>query len=183
MLKDVHQFDMFNTNNLWADLRAIQQLVAKDKLKLDLVIEQRELETAAGTKKTAVAFMTKVRPLATTTRTATTTTRHLPHSPPSTKPMCPFPLPQKQPNTQAAAAIRFFESPLILANTPRSRFMPVKTTADLFLVQSNLFALKNGILEMNAKRFPRSPPVINFGAFENGQGAKVKAKIKIKIKV
>eukprot|EP01088_Endostelium_zonatum_P016431 TRINITY_DN4436_c0_g1_i1.p1 TRINITY_DN4436_c0_g1~~TRINITY_DN4436_c0_g1_i1.p1 ORF type:complete len:514 (-),score=127.03 TRINITY_DN4436_c0_g1_i1:61-1602(-) len=59
----------------------------------------------------------------------------------------------------AGAAIEFFKGGLGL-NVPRSRFLPVKGTSDLFVVQSNLYSLKEGELKMNNKRqFPELPLV------------------------
>lgn len=46
-------------------------------------------------------------------------------------------------------------------NVPRSRFLPVKNCSDLFVVQSDLYALNNeGVLSLNPKRiFPQAPLV------------------------
>ena len=45
----------------------------------------------------------------------------------------------------------------------RDRFMPVKKTEDLFLVQSNIFNLDEGRLVRNKERKILSLPVISFG--------------------
>jgi UTP--glucose-1-phosphate uridylyltransferase len=48
-------------------------------------------------------------------------------------------------------------------NVPRSRFLPVKGTSDLLLVQSDLYSLTHGQLLMNpARPFP-SVPLIKLG--------------------
>lgn len=52
----------------------------------------------------------------------------------------------------AGAAMQYFEKAQGV-NVPRSRFLPVKSCSDLFLVQSNLYALSNGSLVMNPARF------------------------------
>jgi UTP--glucose-1-phosphate uridylyltransferase len=48
-------------------------------------------------------------------------------------------------------------------NVPRSRFLPVKSCSDLFLVQSNIYALSNGALVMNPKREFGTTPVVKLG--------------------
>jgi UTP--glucose-1-phosphate uridylyltransferase len=48
-------------------------------------------------------------------------------------------------------------------NVPRSRFLPVKSTSDLFIVQSNLYALKRGELVMNPQRAFPTVPLVKLG--------------------
>jgi len=64
--------------------------------------------------------------------------------------------------TAAGAAIQFFDKARGI-NVPRSRFLPVKSTSDLFVVQSNLYNLQNGYLVMNPKRPYPSVPLVNLG--------------------
>eukprot|EP01121_Diplochlamys_sp_Union-15-3_P008021 TRINITY_DN2097_c0_g1_i2.p1 TRINITY_DN2097_c0_g1~~TRINITY_DN2097_c0_g1_i2.p1 ORF type:complete len:502 (+),score=91.82 TRINITY_DN2097_c0_g1_i2:3-1508(+) len=64
--------------------------------------------------------------------------------------------------TAAGAAIEFFKKSHGI-NVPRSRFLPVKSTSDLFLIQSDLYEVKNGCLIMNPKRPFPGPPVIKLG--------------------
>ncbi|KAL6074716.1 UTP-glucose-1-phosphate uridylyltransferase [Balamuthia mandrillaris] len=67
----------------------------------------------------------------------------------------------------AGAAIQFFENGRGI-NVPRSRFLPVKNTSDLFVVQSNLYSLKDGTLAMSPKRqFPTVPLVKLGNEFKN----------------
>jgi len=57
------------------------------------------------------------------------------------------------------AAIEYFKGAKGV-NVPRSRFLPVKSTSDLFVVQSNLYSLNCGSLVMNpARQFPTVPLV------------------------
>ena len=46
---------------------------------------------------------------------------------------------------------------------PRARFLPVKSTSDLFAIQSNLFEIKHGSLIQNPARDLPTPPVIKLG--------------------
>jgi len=46
---------------------------------------------------------------------------------------------------------------------PRSRFLPVKKTADLMLVMSNLYTLRNGSLIMSPQRMFPTTPLIKLG--------------------
>ncbi|KAG5893127.1 hypothetical protein JTB14_034148 [Gonioctena quinquepunctata] len=48
-------------------------------------------------------------------------------------------------------------------NVPRSRFLPVKKTSDLFLVMSNLYSLRNGSLRMSPQRMFPTTPLIKLG--------------------
>lgn len=61
--------------------------------------------------------------------------------------------------TAVGAAIKCFEG-AIGVNVPRSRFLPVKTSSDLFLVMSNLYDMHSGTLVMSHRRlFPTTPLV------------------------
>jgi UTP--glucose-1-phosphate uridylyltransferase len=49
---------------------------------------------------------------------------------------------------------------LTISKVPRSRFLPVKKTDDLLLIQSNLYELRSGMLSMNpARKLPSTPLV------------------------
>lgn len=45
----------------------------------------------------------------------------------------------------------------------RARYLPVKSTSDLFLVQSNLYGVRHGSLVMSAERPDGSTPLIKLG--------------------
>ncbi|XP_012941896.1 UTP--glucose-1-phosphate uridylyltransferase [Aplysia californica] len=64
--------------------------------------------------------------------------------------------------TAVGAAIKSFENAVGI-NVPRSRFLPVKTTSDLLIVMSNLYAMKTGALEMSPKRSFPSVPLVKLG--------------------
>ncbi|XP_075498321.1 UTP--glucose-1-phosphate uridylyltransferase [Primulina tabacum] len=64
--------------------------------------------------------------------------------------------------TAAGAAIRFFNH-AIGTNVPRSRFLPVKATSDLLLVQSDLYTLSHGFVNRNPARANPSNPSIDLG--------------------
>lgn len=49
----------------------------------------------------------------------------------------------------------------ILVN--RGRYLPVKSTSDLFLVQSNLYGVRHGTLVMSKERVDGSTPLIKLG--------------------
>ncbi|CAN4126919.1 unnamed protein product [Withania somnifera] len=66
--------------------------------------------------------------------------------------------------TAAGAAIKFFDR-AIGANVPRSRFLPVKATSDLLLVQSDLYTLTDeGYVIRNPARSNPSNPSVELGA-------------------
>jgi len=62
--------------------------------------------------------------------------------------------------TAAGGALNFFPDAVGM-NVPRSRFLPVKRTSDLFLVQSNLFNIERGVLKRNAETPRSNLPHIN----------------------
>ncbi|XKL67861.1 hypothetical protein PGB90_003352 [Kerria lacca] len=64
--------------------------------------------------------------------------------------------------TAVGAAMKCFNGALGI-NVPRSRFLPVKKTQDLFLVMSNLYILKNAFLLMSPQRTFPTTPVIKLG--------------------
>ncbi|GLU10613.1 hypothetical protein SLE2022_274050 [Rubroshorea leprosula] len=64
--------------------------------------------------------------------------------------------------TAAGAAIRFFDNAIGI-NVPRSRFLPVKATSDLLLVQSDLYTLENGFVIRNKARKNPANPSIELG--------------------
>lgn len=61
--------------------------------------------------------------------------------------------------TAVGAAIKCFEG-AVGVNVPRSRFLPVKTSSDLFLVMSNLYDMHSGTLTMNHRRMFATTPLI-----------------------
>eukprot|EP00794_Sanderia_malayensis_P020172 gene20172-22147_t len=61
--------------------------------------------------------------------------------------------------TAVGAAIKCFEG-AIGVNVPRSRFLPVKTSSDLFLVMSNLYDMNNGTLAMSDRRLFATTPIV-----------------------
>ncbi|THG01692.1 hypothetical protein TEA_023710 [Camellia sinensis var. sinensis] len=64
--------------------------------------------------------------------------------------------------TAAGAAIRFFDQAIGI-NVPRSRFLPVKATSDLLLVQSDLYTLNDGFVSRNQARANTTNPSIELG--------------------
>lgn len=61
--------------------------------------------------------------------------------------------------TAMGAAIKYFPNAVGMI-VPRSRFLPVKTCSDLFLIRSNLYTEKNGYLSLSSKRMFNSPPLV-----------------------
>ncbi|PVU88055.1 hypothetical protein BB561_006046 [Smittium simulii] len=64
--------------------------------------------------------------------------------------------------TAVGAAMKYFKGAHGV-NVPRSRFLPVKSTSDLFLVTSDLYILQNGMLTMNPARTFNTAPVVKLG--------------------
>ncbi|PIN06601.1 UDP-glucose pyrophosphorylase [Handroanthus impetiginosus] len=115
--KSIEKFKIFNTNNLWVNLHAINRLVEKDALKMEIIPNPKEVDGV------------KVLQL----------------------------------ETAAGAAIKFFDR-AIGVNVPRSRFLPVKATSDLLLVQSDLYTLTDdGYVVRNPARANPANPSIDLG--------------------
>lgn len=114
--KSVSKFKVFNTNNIWLDLRAVQRIMSGDGMKLDIIVNNKE---ASGQKVVQL-------------------------------------------ETAIGAAIGYFDKACGV-NVPRSRFLPVKSTSDLMLIQSNMYALKSGSLIQNPERQFASTPIIKLG--------------------
>jgi len=64
--------------------------------------------------------------------------------------------------TAVGAAIQCFSNAKGI-NVHRRRFLPVKNTSDLFVVQSNLYTLADGQLTMNPKRLFETVPLVKLG--------------------
>ena len=114
--KSIEKFKIFNTNNLWVNLKAIKRLVEADALKMEIIPNPKEVDGV------------KVLQL----------------------------------ETAAGAAIRFFDKAIGI-NVPRSRFLPVKATSDLLLVQSDLYTLQDGLVIRNQARANPENPSIELG--------------------
>ncbi|RDY03274.1 UTP--glucose-1-phosphate uridylyltransferase, partial [Mucuna pruriens] len=114
--KSIEKFKIFNTNNLWVNLKAVKRLVEADALKMEIIPNPKEVDGV------------KVLQL----------------------------------ETAAGAAIRFFDKAIGI-NVPRSRFLPVKATSDLLLVQSDLYTLQDGFVIRNQVRTNPENPTIELG--------------------
>jgi UTP--glucose-1-phosphate uridylyltransferase len=71
--------------------------------------------------------------------------------------------PVLQLETAVGAAVQFFQKSHGV-NVPRSRFLPVKSTSDLLVIQSDLYKLQKGTLKMNPARPLPTIPVVKLGA-------------------
>jgi UTP--glucose-1-phosphate uridylyltransferase len=115
--KSIKKFKIFNTNNIWLRLSAIQKVVETNALKdIDVI------ENVKRVKGSAVVQL----------------------------------------ETAIGAAIQFFPKAIGI-NVPRTRFLPVKDTSDLFTVRSELYTLKDGSLIMNPNRPLPGAPLVKLG--------------------
>jgi len=116
--KSIKKFKIFNTNNLWVNLKAIKRVVDESALKdIDIIFNPKKLSDGSAVIQLEIA---------------------------------------------AGAAIQFFKNAKGI-NVPRSRFLPVKSTSDLFVVQSNMYTLEKGQLIMSPKRIFPSVPLVKLG--------------------
>ncbi|KAJ3057459.1 UTP-glucose-1-phosphate uridylyltransferase [Rhizophlyctis rosea] len=115
--KSVKKFRIFNTNNLWINLKAIKRVVDESMLNLEIIVNQKTTDSGE-----------KVIQL----------------------------------ETAVGAAIKYFKGAHGV-NVPRSRFLPVKSTSDLFLITSDLYHLNHGELQINPKRLFGTVPLVKLG--------------------
>ncbi|KAJ3112548.1 UTP-glucose-1-phosphate uridylyltransferase [Phlyctochytrium bullatum] len=115
--KSIKKFKIFNTNNLWVNIKAIKRLLDDSAFNMEIIINSKTLD---GGEKVI------------------------------------------QLETAVGAAIKHF-SGAHGVNVPRSRFLPVKSTSDLFLITSDLYSLHHGQLVMNPKRQFGGIPVVKLG--------------------
>ena len=115
--KSIKKFHIFNTNNLWIDLKAVKRVMEEDALDLGIIVNNKTTDSGE-----------KVIQL----------------------------------ETAVGAGIKHFKNS-IGVNVPRSRFLPVKSTSDLFLVTSDLYGLVHGQLTMNPKRMFNTVPLVKLG--------------------
>ena len=111
------KFSVFNTNNIWINLIALEQRLREGPLNLNVIVNQKSI----------------------------------------------LGKPIVQLETAIGSAINCFEDAVGLC-VSRDRFMPVKKTEDLFLVQSNIFNLDCGRLVRNEERKIDYLPEVKFGS-------------------
>eukprot|EP01086_Lenisia_limosa_P012831 TRINITY_DN41449_c0_g1_i1.p1 TRINITY_DN41449_c0_g1~~TRINITY_DN41449_c0_g1_i1.p1 ORF type:complete len:494 (-),score=151.92 TRINITY_DN41449_c0_g1_i1:65-1546(-) len=116
--KSITKFKIFNTNNVWINLRSLKHKLEQGALPLDIITNNKQL--ANGT--------------------------HV-----------------VQLETAIGASVQCFQNSLGI-NVPRTRFLPVKSTSDLFNVQSNIYHLDQGILKRNPLRAYPELPLVKLGA-------------------
>lgn len=115
--KSVRKFKIFNTNNLWINLRAVKRVMDNDGMDLEIIVNNKTSDAGEAV---------------------------------------------IQLETAVGAAIKHFKNAHGI-NVPRSRFLPVKSCADLLLITSDLYTLEHGRLVMNPDRMFLSTPVIKLG--------------------
>ena len=111
------KFSVFNTNNIWINLIALEERLREGPLNLNVIVNRKNIQGKAIV----------------------------------------------QLETAIGSAINCFEDAVGLC-VSRDRFMPVKKTEDLFLVQSNLFNLDGGRLVRNEERKIDYLPEVKFGS-------------------
>ena len=114
----IKKFKIFNTNNIWVNIRAIKRILEKSALDLEIIVNHKSM---GSTSEKVIQLETAV-----------------------------------------GSAIKHFQGAHGV-NVPRSRFLPVKSCSDLFLVQSDLYTLAHGELSPNPKRPFPTVPIVKLG--------------------
>ena len=147
--KSVRKFKIFNTNNLWVNLRAIKRIMENDGMDLEIIVNQLRLPLSLSLSRPALCASADVTP--------SFLARAHSNSKQSDKGEAVIQL-----ETAVGAAIKHFKGAHGI-NVPRSRFLPVKSCSDLLLIKSDLYELSGGALVMNPDRMFLSTPVIKLG--------------------
>ena len=111
------KFSVFNTNNIWINLLALEKKLKEGPLNLNVIVNEKKIQGN----------------------------------------------PIIQLETAIGSALDCFDGAVGLC-VSRDRFMPVKKTEDLLLVQSNLYHLDGGRLVRNQERKLSHLPEIRFGS-------------------
>ena len=111
------KFSVFNTNNIWINLLALEKKLKEGPLNLNVIVNEKKIQGNSII----------------------------------------------QLETAIGSALDCFDGAVGLC-VSRDRFMPVKKTEDLLLVQSNLFNLDGGRLVRNLERKVSHLPKIRFGS-------------------
>ena len=116
--QNISRFTVFNTNNIWMGLSAVQKAMESTQrgLELDIIYNRKQVQQ----------------------------------------------IPIVQLETAIGAAVSCFERAVGII-VPRTRFLPVKTNNDLFLIQSDLFSLNTGSLTVRPPRQVKDLPWIRLG--------------------
>ena len=140
--KSLKSFGAWCTNNLWVNLKEIKAALASGALRSPVIVNERNVPLPIGGAAAADAAADA--------------------APGGGGGGGGGIVPVLELETAAGAAIEFFPHAIGIV-VPRMRFLPVKNTADLFAVQSNLFDVRHGVLHLSAARSSPSLPVIRLG--------------------
>ncbi|XP_054794415.1 UTP--glucose-1-phosphate uridylyltransferase-like [Prosopis cineraria] len=134
------QFKLIDTTNMWVNLRAIKRLVDTDKLKYNnqSVLKVRFFDYCCPSMKIDQNEL----------RGYCLQENDIDQSLLQT--------------TAAGSTIQFFER-AIGVSVPESRYLPLNTTTDLLLIQSDLYTSKEGVLTRNPNRADPIDPEIHLG--------------------
>ena len=172
------RFTLFNTNNVWISLKSLHQKLVEDRLTVDVVTHERVVDRvkilqvclsvglgmgsrsmAAGCTRRALLTTMPLMSLCPTKQLETTICSVIQDF---TKVVV-----WKVRNQSAAKAAAFVwaksssQPPPLpppqhsIHQVSRARYMPVKSTSDLFLIQSNLYSMSRGMLLLNPARCVR----------------------------
>lgn len=138
--KSVRKFKIFNTNNLWVNLRAIKRIMENDGMDLEIIVNNKTSDKGEAVIQLETAVGAAIK-------------REFPHARRSHAWKCNPTHPSRRTDFKNAHGI----------NVPRSRFLPVKSCSDLLLITSDLYQLEHGQLKMNPERMFQSTPVVKLG--------------------
>lgn len=142
--KSIKKFRIFNTNNLWMKLDAVNRVVTNDELKMEIIVNEKVTYESTHLIDACSATWNADRLRTGIWQSLDDGTKVI------------------QLEQAVGAGIKHFKGACGI-NVPRSRFLPVKTCSDLFIVKSNLYTILHGSLVMNPARPLPNTPLVKLG--------------------
>ena len=145
--KSVKKFNVFNTNNLWISLPAIQRVLGENTLDMEIIVNPKQLDGGVNViqLETAVGAAMKCFDNASGVNV---------------------------PRARSVVLLSLiFVNFVLIRNVMilHCRFLPVKQTSDLLMVMSNLYTLQQGSLVMSPKVSSLYSCQQNLAKFHNTQ--------------
>lgn len=160
---------IFNTNNLWVSLRAVDRVLTDDTLKMEVIVNPKVrgvcvCERVSLANKQFILFLTWTWFRLWTMGSMSFSWRLRLDLPLRALVVLLVSLPPRDSSSLAASSNLLLPTLSTGVNVPRSRFLPVKKTSDLLLVMSNLYQIEaDGTLRMNVARSYPSVPLVKLG--------------------
>ena len=143
-LSSMQSFNFFNTNNLYENIRSLNEKIIKGSLQEDVVGMERQVTLPTNSSRTSSSASSSSSSASSSSSSDVRTVTAI------------------QLETLAGSIIRQFKKPKLIT-VPQSHYLSVRSTSDLFLLQSDLFYSQHGTLSINPKRLHSDLPLVKLG--------------------